>query len=188
MKLRIISGHLKGRFISLSDKSVRFRPTQERVRQALAEIIKQKIPGAAVADLCAGSGAFGLECLSRGAREAHFVEQDRVLARNISDYIERFGLGNRAVVFARDARRYVMTCTAAYDIIFYDPPYGDAALAGLLPCIMELLSPGGVLVHERAAGKERAETGQNPFDDNRFSRESRVYGDTRADFYTRRNA
>ena len=188
MKLRIISGDLKGRFITLPDKKVRFRPTQDRVRQSLAETIKDKIPGAVVADLCAGSGAYGFECLSRGAREAHFIEQDRISARNISDFIQRFGLEQRAGVFVQDVRRFVMTCTSAYDIIFYDPPYNDEALAGLLPKILELLSSEGTLIHERANEKGRVETAQTLFDSNRYSCENRVYGDTRADFYTRRNA
>ena len=159
MKLRIISGGLKGRFITLPDKKVRFRPTQERVRQALAESLKEKIPEAIMADLCAGSGAFGFECLSRGAREAHFVERDRISAQNISDCIERFGLGRRAGVFVRDVRQYIMTCTTIYDIIFYDPPYGDETLAGLLPDILKLLSSGGTLVHERANVKKNDELG-----------------------------
>ena len=81
-----------------------------------------------------------------------------------------------------------MTCTSAYDIIFYDPPYNDEALAGLLPKILELLSSGGTLIHERANVKKSVETEQPPIDHERFSCENRVYGDTRADFYTRRNA
>jgi N6-adenine-specific methylase len=81
-----------------------------------------------------------------------------------------------------------MTCKSSYDIIFYDPPYADKELAGLLPQILELLAPGGTLIYERATVKAGAETALTPFDSNRYSCENRVYGDTRADFYTRRNA
>ncbi|MGB7568749.1 MAG: RsmD family RNA methyltransferase [Chitinivibrionales bacterium] len=188
MKLRIIAGDLKGRIITLPEKSVRFRPTQGRVRQALAEILKKQIPGAIVADLCAGSGAFGFECLSRGAREAHFVEHDRILARRISEFIKRFGLEKRAMVHVQDVRHFSMTCKSSFDIIFYDPPYAENELAGLLPQILELLSPQGTLLHERAAGKKGAETAQTAFDSTRYFHETRNYGDTGTDFYTRRNA
>ena len=186
MKLRVIAGDLKGRIITLPEKSVWFRPTQGRVRQALAEILKEKIPGAVVADLCAGSGAFGFECLSRGAREAHFVEHDRILAHNVSEFIKRFGLEKCAIVHVQDVRHYGMTCKSSFDIIFYDPPYADNELAGLLPQILELLSPQGTLLYERTAGKKDTET-QTAFDGTRYSHETRNYGDTGVDIYTRRN-
>ena len=188
MKLRIIAGTLRGRTITLSDRSARFRPTKDRVRQSLAETIKQRLPGALVADLCAGSGAFGIECLSRGAARAQFIEHDRVLAEGISKHIERFGLSSRSGVFTTDVKRFITVCKDMFDVIFFDPPYADGELALLIPGILGLLAPEGLLLHERAAGKEDAEHSEIVDSGLRFFRESRRYGDTRVDFYSRRTA
>jgi 16S rRNA (guanine966-N2)-methyltransferase len=188
MKLRIIAGTLRGRIITLSDKSARFRPTKDRVRQSLAETIKQRLPGSAVADLCAGSGAFGIECLSRGAARTQFVEHDRVLAEGISKHIERFGLTSRSSVFMMDVKRFITLCKDAFDIIFFDPPYADGELAELAPGILGLLTPEGLLLHERASGKEDAEHSEIIVGGARFFCECRRYGDTSVDFYSRRTA
>jgi 16S rRNA (guanine966-N2)-methyltransferase len=188
MKLRIIAGTLRGRTITLSDKSARFRPTKDRVRQSLAETIKQRLPGARVADLCAGSGAFGIECLSRGAARAQFIEHDRVLAESISTHIKRFGLTSRSGVFTTDVKRFVTICKDLFDIIFFDPPYADGGLAELVPGILGLLAPEGLLLHERAAGKEDVERPEMIVGGARFFCECRRYGDTSVDFYSRHTA
>ncbi|HAJ79468.1 MAG TPA: hypothetical protein DCO75_06815 [Fibrobacteres bacterium] len=179
MKLRIISGKLKGRYITLSDKCVRFRPTQEIVRQAVAEIIKNDIRNAIAADICAGSGAFGFELISRGAGAVHFIEQDRVLAQKISDHAEKFAVDSQCRIIREDVCGFVQRKTFTYNIIFYDPPYENESLKPAVPQLLKLLSLHGVLIYEHAAG----DVAVNAPD---FLMEPRQYGKTVVDFFRRR--
>ena len=151
---RIIAGRAGGRRIAVPARGT--RPTPDRVREALFSALEHDpgLAGAAVLDLCAGSGALGLEALSRGAAHALFVESDRraaaVLRRNLAD----LGLGGQvrvapaAVVLAAPADQ-------AYDLLLADPPYDvpDAEVAGWLDLAVGngWLASGAVVVVERAA-------------------------------------
>jgi 16S rRNA G966 N2-methylase RsmD len=106
MKLRIISGELKGRYV-VAREGIDIRPTQERVRESVAEIVKRRVLGAAVADLCAGSGAFGFEMASRGAASVDFVEVDKRVAVNIRENAEALGVADRVRVVRDDVRKFV---------------------------------------------------------------------------------
>jgi 16S rRNA (guanine966-N2)-methyltransferase len=183
MKLRIISGTLSRRYITIDKSAQRFRPTQERVRQAVAETLQTRIPDAKAADFCAGSGAFGIELLSRGARHVDFVESDRLRGNSIERHCEAFGVGERSRVITQDIGRFLNASPGVYDIIFYDPPYEDAALAALVPALTSHLSKGGVLVYER--GKKGVPQGDkvSPAE---FNFEVRSYGDTAVEYITRR--
>ncbi len=187
MKLRIVSGTLSRRFVTVEKRAQQFRPTQERVRTAVAETLKARIPGARAADLCAGSGALGIELVSRGAAHVDFVEDDRGRAAVILRHCEAFGIKNQCTVITQDVRRFVDSydrqgANGSYDIIFHDPPYGDAGLASLVPAIAGLLAVEGVLVYERektgvSQGARLAAKG--------FSAEERTYGDTVVEFIRR---
>jgi len=182
MKLRIVAGSLGRRFITLDKQSQDFRPTQERVRQAIAETIKLRIPGAAVVDLCAGSGAFGFEMASRGAASVHFVERDRNRAQSLSKHIELFALTDRCTIFPLDVRTFIRSARGPYDIVFYDPPYGDAGLAVLAGTVPALLSDQGILIYERDVSEVPP---PNLFGALEFVRETRTYGDTAVEYVTR---
>jgi 16S rRNA (guanine966-N2)-methyltransferase len=185
MRLRIVAGSLGRRFVSI-DKKARmsgFRPTQERVRQAVAETIKTRIPGAVVVDLCAGSGAFGFEMASRGAKEVHFVENDRERARCITKHAALFDVQGMCRVFETDVRRFVSACRQRYDIVFYDPPYEDAGLAALAGTLSSLLSDQGVLIYERDISDVPPADIFPPVE---VGRETRTYGDTAVEFVTRK--
>jgi len=181
-KLRIISGDLKGRYVTVAD-GVDFRPTQERVRESVAEIVKRKIPGAAVADLCAGSGAFGFEMASRGAASVDFVEVDGHAADRIAGSAKNLGVDKKVRVIRDDVRRFAGLAAKKYDVIFYDPPYDDAGLQELIPELLNLLSESGLLIYERRrlhSEKRSADTGgkTNIID-------ARVYSDTVIEIYKR---
>ena len=148
---RIVAGLAKGRRLAVPPKGT--RPTSERAREALFNTLRAHVDldGAAVLDLYAGSGAVGLEALSRGAAAAVFVESDRaaadVLARNIAAV---------ALPGAVLRRRPVATYLAAaagerFDLVFADPPYAltDAELAPVLDGVARLLADDAVLVVER---------------------------------------
>jgi len=132
VSLRIIAGELRGRRIRApAGRST--RPTREAVREAWFSVLGDRIVGSRVLDLFAGSGALGLEALSRGAARVCFVESNRDVLAVLKGNIETLGVGQRAEVRAADAHRVVagMTRDAAadWDIALADPPYsGDGAL------------------------------------------------------------
>jgi 16S rRNA (guanine966-N2)-methyltransferase len=129
--MRIIAGSLKGlRLASVGkgDPSAHLRPTADRVRESLFSALAARgddpLTGAHVLDLFAGTGALGLEALSRGAAQATFVEHGRAALRILTDNIARTGTTPRARVIARDATRLPACETHPASLVFLDPPYG----------------------------------------------------------------
>lgn len=126
MRLRVIAGELGGRRFD-APSGRRTRPTMERVREAWFSAIQGRLPGARVADLFAGSGALGIEALSRGAREAHFVESDRSAARVLRRNLRELELEGRGTVVRRDCFDVLADRSPdreGYDLALADPPYG----------------------------------------------------------------
>jgi 16S rRNA (guanine(966)-N(2))-methyltransferase RsmD len=156
--MRIIAGSHKGARI-FAPKGLDTRPTGDRVREAAFNLLGPgAAEGATVLDLFAGSGAMGLEALSRGAERATFVESDRDACRTINRNLDKLGLEN-AIVLCQDAltalRNDARTGTR-YDLVLVDPPYRrfsslQNALIELLP---EVLAPQGTLIVETAATEE----------------------------------
>jgi 16S rRNA (guanine966-N2)-methyltransferase len=127
--MRIVAGEFGGRRLS-RPKDPRVRPTADRVREAWMSILAGAIPGARVLDLYAGSGALGLEALSRGAASATFVELNPPSLQALQANVASLGVADRATVHRGDALRYVASLPAgAFDIALADPPYArdDAA-------------------------------------------------------------
>jgi 16S rRNA (guanine966-N2)-methyltransferase len=132
--MRIVAGRWRGRRIE-APPGRGVRPTLDRVREAWMSIIQLEIPGSRIVDLFAGSGALGLEALSRGAASVDFVENDARTLAVLKGNVELLGAGEAAVVHRSDALRFVRDLpVAAYDIAFADPPYASGAglkLAGV---------------------------------------------------------
>lgn len=127
--MRIVGGEFRGRRLVPPDDR-RVRPTADRVREAWMSILQDALPGARVLDLYAGSGALGLEALSRGASSADFVELSPASIAALRRNIEALGVGGRTAVHRTDARRFAARLPpAAYDVALADPPYSrdDAA-------------------------------------------------------------
>jgi 16S rRNA (guanine966-N2)-methyltransferase len=127
--LRVVAGSFKGRRLS-APRGTRTRPTADRVREALFSMLGD-VRDARVLDLYAGSGALGIEALSRGAASAVFVERDAgavaAIERNLA------AVGVQATVLRRDVVRFLGAEDGAFDLVFCDPPYDSAGrLAGLL--------------------------------------------------------
>jgi len=130
--VRIVGGRLGGRRL-VAPKDPRVRPTPDRVREAWMSILAPELPGARVADLYAGSGALGLEALSRGAARADFVELAPASLAALRANIEALGLGAVARVHRADALRFARRLgPGAYDVVFADPPYPSDAAAQLV--------------------------------------------------------
>lgn len=127
--MRIVAGEFGGRRLVLP-KDERVRPTADRVREAWMSILGSSLRGARVLDLFAGSGALGLEALSRGAATADFVEIGARSLKAMAANIEALGVSDRCAVHKGDALRYAEALPpGAFDLAFADPPYDhDAAL------------------------------------------------------------
>lgn len=122
--MRIVAGRWRGRRIQPS-ADPRVRPTADRVREAWMSIVAPWLPGARVLDLFAGSGALGLEALSRGAAVAEFVDLAPKSLAAIRANATALGAGDSAIVHRGDALRFVAGLEAdAFDVAFADPPYG----------------------------------------------------------------
>ena len=155
-RLRIIAGARKGHVI-VPPKGLVTRPTGDRVREAAFNLIGP-VDGASVLDLFAGSGAMGLEALSRGAARCVFVESDKAACETIRQNVEKLRLIG-VTLLRQDALRALTTEAAAgrrYDLVLVDPPYEmfpavQSALATHLPAV---LAPAGLLVVETAAKVE----------------------------------
>jgi 16S rRNA (guanine966-N2)-methyltransferase len=178
--MRIISGRARGLHLAevgAGDRAAHLRPTSDRVREAIFNLLAgggygDPVTGARVLDLFAGSGALGLEALSRGAARVAFVD-DGVTARALlRENIEKMRAMGETDLWRRDATRLGQNRGAPYGLVFLDPPYGqglgktalDAAQAG------GWLAPGAVIVWEENA-PQPAPPGFSP-------RDQRRYGDT----------
>ncbi|HEU4659012.1 MAG TPA: 16S rRNA (guanine(966)-N(2))-methyltransferase RsmD [Capillimicrobium sp.] len=145
--MRVIAGAYGGRRL-VAPPGRDTRPTSDRVREALFSILGP-LDGERVLDLFAGSGALGIEALSRGAAEATFVERAPAALRALRGNLEALGASARVV--ARDARVFIRDAKAAgdtYDLVFLDPPYRDAAGLGPVLDLAPLLASGGRAVSE----------------------------------------
>jgi 16S rRNA (guanine966-N2)-methyltransferase len=170
---RIIAGEWGGRRLA-APKGSDTRPTSDRVREALFSALESELGGfdaLRVLDLYAGSGALGLEALSRGAARADFVEGNRSAAAIIKRNIAELGVPPaRARVHASPVERFVSHLAEGFDLIFLDPPYKMptdevTAVVGALP-------PGGLIVVERSSRDPFAWPG------NRSGLRERRYGET----------
>ena len=153
--VRIIAGAWRGRRIHFPDMPA-LRPTPDRVRETLFNWLQHSIADARVLDLFAGSGALGLEALSRGARQAVFVEQFPAAARALQEQLVRLGAAPKGRILEMGAARYLRTPGEPFDIAFLDPPFGTNALAEYIPLLDtgDWLKVGSLvyLENERSAG------------------------------------
>jgi len=129
------------------------RPTTDRIKETLFNILQPFVGDAVFLDLFCGSGGIGIEALSRGAKRAYFVEQDRRVVRYVRDNLEFTGFGERAVVLAQDVRSvFPRIREEEVDIIFMDPPYG----LGLEREVLEVLSGEAFVTHRTLIVAEAA--------------------------------
>jgi 16S rRNA (guanine966-N2)-methyltransferase len=157
--VRIIGGGWRGRRVSFPDIPG-LRPTPDRVRETLFNWLQHAVSGAHCLDLFAGSGALGLEALSRGAAQLVFVEQAVAASRALQEQLIRLGGERRGRVVEMGAARYLrspqQTYGGPFDIVFLDPPFGRNALAEYVPMLDagNWLNIGGLvyLENEKSAG------------------------------------
>jgi 16S rRNA (guanine966-N2)-methyltransferase len=167
--MRIVAGTLGGRRIS-APPGRDTRPTSDRVREALFSILGARVEGARVLDLFAGSGALGIEALSRGAASATFVEHSATALRTLRANLAELGL--EAPVHRVDALKWLRSAEDLYDLVFLDPPYDLAGRLGgeLAAALPAVLGPGATVVAE----SDR----RRPLDLSLALKDERRYGDT----------
>jgi 16S rRNA (guanine(966)-N(2))-methyltransferase RsmD len=174
--MRVIAGALKGRRLQ-TPKWTGLRPTSDKLRETLFNILGASVEGARVLDGYAGTGAVGIEALSRGAREVTFVERDRRAAALIEANLARCGVSKGYVIiraeFARDA------APRGFDLIVLDPPYDEAPSAAL-ETAGALVAPTGLVVLEHARRQPPPEHA-GPLE----RRRTVLSGDSALSFYSR---
>src|SRR3954471_2896084 len=178
--MRIVGGRLKGRNLA-SPSSQRIRPTADRLRESLFNILIHSygdpITGARVLDLFAGTGALGIEAISRGAAFALFVDNGAEARALLRNNIEALGLGGVTKVFRRDAGDLGPAHPVEpFSLVFLDPPYGKKLAEKALASLRDgkWLTPGAMLVVEEAKAAEFAvlegfeELERRAYDDTEF--------------------
>lgn len=152
--MRIITGSARGkRLITLEGESV--RPTPDRVKEALYNIIQFDIEGRSVLDLFAGSGQIGIEALSRGAAQATFVDASKDSINVVTKNLESSGLAEHARVVNMDFASFLASQKSSrFDIAFLDPPYRTGLLQRALPLTAGVMNKGGTIICEHPSDEE----------------------------------
>ena len=152
--MRVITGTARGTNLKAPD-GLLTRPTADRVKQALFNIIQYEIAGD-VLDLFAGSGQLGIEALSRGANRAVFVDERADALAIVRENLRRTHLAEKAEVVRADYLSYLAGCRKRFRLIFLDPPYAEKYLENAIKRISEIdiLAEGGIIVSERPAEKQ----------------------------------
>lgn len=149
--MRVIAGRYKGRRLQ-SPAWPGLRPTSDRLKETLFNILTPHLEGAQVLDGYAGTGAIGIEAISRGASSVVFVERDPRAATLVEANLAYCGITNGCVMMRGDFEGALRRLPAhqRFDLVLLDPPYDEAAPDGLLGIAVERLAPGGLLVLEHA--------------------------------------
>lgn len=153
--MRVITGKARGVQLKTPDGMLT-RPTAERVKEAVFSAIQFEIPGARVLDLFGGTGQLGIEALSRGAKEAIFVDERHDACALIRENLRRTRLEGLGSVVQADYLSYLNRGGRPFQLIFLDPPYGEVFLESALNKITEIdiLANDGIIITERPLGKE----------------------------------
>ena len=147
--MRVIAGRYKGRRLKTPSWDG-LRPTSDKLRETLFNILAPRIAGARVLDAYAGTGALGLEALSRGAAHVTFVEKDRRAVRLIEENAQVCGVKDGYTIACGDFVTWRGGAEGTFDLILVDPPYGSRDVRQVLERAASLLAPDGLLVLERA--------------------------------------
>ena len=185
--MRVIAGDAKGRVLA-TPHGLDIRPTTDRVREAIfsmldAECLKRTTGGFCfprVLDLYAGTGALGIEALSRGASHADFVETNPKARAIIAENLRRTGLIDRGAIHGLKVQSALSTFQGTYDLILLDPPYGDPTL----PLVLEALGRSPILISGTIVVLEHARSFDVPTQVGRLLRtRSRHHGTTAVSFF-----
>ena len=144
--MRVITGTARGRRLK-TPENYDIRPTTDNVKESVFNIIQFDIEGRRVLDLFAGTGQLGIECLSRGAAEAVFIDENMAAVKIVKENLKTCGF--TAAVLQQDALGYLRHC-GRFDLVFVDPPYDSGLYESVLETInsVDILSDGGIILCE----------------------------------------
>ncbi len=145
MNPRIIAGSAKNRKLLVPDTS---RPVTDRIKQSVFDLLGERVVAAEVLDLYAGSGSFGIECLSRGAQALIFVEQDELAVNLLRQNLQTTGFAEQSAVFQQNVLSFIHEQKQSFDLIFCDPPFATAESFPLQE-LAKLLKPSGLVVFRK---------------------------------------
>ncbi len=153
--MRVITGKARGRKLK-ELPGLETRPTTDRVKEAMFDIVQFDIEGRRVLDLFGGTGQLGIEALSRGAASCTFVDCRREAAALIRENLETTGLSAGAVVLQCDAIEFLGRCREKFDLVLLDPPYGTDLLDQALNTLtrIDILKGNGIILCESSAERE----------------------------------
>lgn len=155
--MRVITGEARGRkLVTLEGEDV--RPTTDRVKEGMFNIIQFDLEGANVIDLFAGSGQLGIEALSRGAKHCTFIDIANRSVEVVKQNLKTVGFEKRASVFCGDAKMYIGLSKDNFDIALLDPPYNKNIIDAVLPSVAEKMTDYGVIICESALDETLPET------------------------------
>jgi 16S rRNA (guanine966-N2)-methyltransferase len=157
--MRVIAGRFKGRRLKTPTWEG-LRPTSDKLRETLFNILAPHVTGARVLDGYAGTGAVGIEAVSRGAAHVTFIEKDRRAAALIEENLAVCGVGEGYTIRCAEviAALHGLPAADAFDLILLDPPYDIENAHAALDAAASRLAPGGLVVLERATRREPAES------------------------------
>ncbi|MCD7948398.1 MAG: 16S rRNA (guanine(966)-N(2))-methyltransferase RsmD [Oscillospiraceae bacterium] len=149
--MRVISGARRGKRLK-ELPGLETRPTTDRVKESIFNIIQFDIPGRNVLDLFAGTGQMGIEAISRGATRATFVDLRRDAVAVIGENLTATGFAPAATVVQEDALNFLRACRQKFDVIFLDPPYSSNLLENALKSItdIDIVSENGIIICEHS--------------------------------------
>ena len=155
--MRVITGEARGRkLVTLEGEDV--RPTTDRVKEGMFNIIQFDLEGANVIDLFAGSGQLGIEALSRGAKHCTFIDSASRSVEVVKQNLKTVGFEKRASVFCGDAKMYIDLSKDNFDIALLDPPYNKNIIDAVLLSVAEKMTDYGVIICESALDEKLPET------------------------------
>lgn len=177
--MRVAGGKIKGHPLKVP-RARDIRPTQESIRSAIFNILGDLVEDKKVGDLYAGSGSLGIEALSRGAKEAIFIESNRHACKVIRENLAPPRIGPRGVIICRDIKQALTDLpNRNLDLVFLDPPYAIGKMDDVFHSLLSHLKRGAIVVYEHSKLTEPPNIpGLRIFD-------RRIYGSTKVTFLTR---
>lgn len=145
--MRVTTGLARGRNLE-APQGLDTRPSSDMTKQAVFNIIQNYVEGSCFLDLFAGSGQMGIEALSRGAKNAIFIDSSSKAVEIVKANLKHCGLMEQARVALMDAKSFLQNGSQLFDIVFLDPPYQQNIIDAILPLAVERMAPGGIIICE----------------------------------------
>lgn len=154
--MRVISGTARGRKLETLEGEAT-RPTTDRVKEAIISAVQFDIENSVVLDLFAGSGQLGIECLSRGASQCIFVDNNRACQEIIKRNLQTTGFLKQSRVVCMQAEDFIKTSSDKFDVVFLDPPYKSGLISEVSDMLVSKMNDNGVIVCETSSSEQMPE-------------------------------